>query len=394
MPRQLPRIEREQVIRLWLDCQGLATPRGRRLTREQFLGHLDRCGALQLDSVNVLARAHLVTLWSRYGQFKPETVDRWVYRDRLAYEFWGHEASLLPLRSLPHSRRFMRDWDPTSKYWARLEDPKGMKRRVLKRIRDEGGLESAHFDSPGRSGNWWGWKDAKFALEMLWREGRLAVSERRHFRRVYDLAERVYPEGPTATRKAYEERWVLDGLRGNGVATVRHLQHYMSTPWLGVTVGNVVLERLRKRRRVVQVEVPGFDEPAYALPEDLERIPRLATPRGTTLLCPFDSMLWQKRRAEELMDFRYRIEIYTPEPKRVYGYYVLPILHEGRLVGRLDPRLDRAAKRLTIHAIHLEPGVKRTPELDAGLGDALRDLAAFVGAEHLALPRGWGKLAG
>ncbi|MBM4116916.1 winged helix-turn-helix domain-containing protein, partial [bacterium] len=234
MPRALPRIKREQVVRLWLARQGLAAPRGRRLTRAQFLAHLDGCGALQLDSVNALARAHLLTLWSRYGQFAPATVDRWVYKERLAYEFWGHEASLLPLSSLPLSRRYMRDWAPRGPWWEDRRAGEAIQRRVLRRIREEGPLESAHFEAaPDEAGGpWWGWKDAKMALEWHWRRGRLAVSERRHFRRVYDLAERVYPPGPTASRRAHAESWALIGLGANGVATARHLDHYLSAPRL------------------------------------------------------------------------------------------------------------------------------------------------------------------
>ncbi len=394
MPKPLPRIEREQMIRLWLARQGLLGPRGRRLTRAQFLDHLERCGALQLDSVNALARAHLLTLWSRYGTYAPAALDRWVYKEKLAYEFWGHEASILPAGSLALSRRYMRDWDPSGKWWASMQSPLAVKRRVLRRIRDEGPLESADFEGDGKggSGGWWGWKEAKMALELLWRQGQLAVRERRHFRRVYDLAERVYPPGPTASRRAYEDSWVLVGLAGNGVATLRHLDNYMTAPRLAPALRPAVLARLLRAKRIVAVQVPGLGEPAYALPEHLDGGLDLPAPRGTHLICPFDSLLWQRRRAEELLDFRYRIEIYTPEAKRRFGYYVLPILHEGRLVGRLDPRLDRQAGRLRINAIHLEPAVRRDPLLEAGLAESLRDLAGFVGAEQLDLPAGWRRL--
>jgi len=391
MPKALPRIEREQVVRLWLARQGLAAPRGRRLTRAQFLAHLDSCGALQLDSVNALARAHLLTLWSRYGHFDPATLDRWVYEEKLAYEFWGHEASLLPLSSLPLSRRYMRDWAPRGQWWEDRRAGEAIQRRVLRRIRAEGPLESAHFEAAPdeATGPWWGWKDAKMALEWLWRRGRLAVRERRHFRRVYDLAERVYPPGPTASRRAHAESWALIGLGANGVATARHLDHYLSAPRLTAPERAAVLDALLRAKRIVAVTVPGLKETAYALPETLDRLSEAPVPRGTTLICPFDSLLWQRRRAEELLDFRYRVEIYTPPAKRSFGYYVLPILHEGRLVGRLDPRLDRAQGRLTIHAIGLEPGVTREARLDAGLAGSLAELARFVGATELALPAGW-----
>lgn len=340
-------------------------------------------------------RAHYLTLWSRFGPYSRTTLDDWLYGDKLAHEFWGHEASLLPQSRLPMSRRFMRDWEPQSRWWDERFSKSPVKRRVLRRIREEGPLESAQFEAqPGGSGAWWGWKDSKMALEWLWRKGRLAVRSRRHFRRVYDLAERVYPEGGAATRRAYEESWALDGLAGNGLAPPSHLENYITAPRLPAETRRQVLARLLKRGEIVALEMPGSRETWYALPEHLEGLARLARPRGTNLICPFDSLLWQRRRAEDLLAFRYRIEIYVPKPKRVYGYYVLPILHEGRFVGRLDPKFDRQAGCLRIHAIHLEPGIEADASLRAGLGDALGDLARFLGADTMELPKGWRRLAG
>jgi len=390
----VPRVTREQAVRLWLKRQGLHRPRGQRFTRGALVDHLERAGALQLDSVNVVDRAHYLTLWSRFGAYDKALLDRWIYGEGLAHEFWGHVASLLPMSSLPMSRRFMRDWNPSGQWWEdRLAGGK-VTRRVLKRIRDEGPMESAQFEAdPNGSGAWWGWKDSKMALEWLWRRGRLAVRERRHFRRVYDLAENVYPEGPTATRRAYEERWALDGLSGNGVAPLTHLHNYMTAPHPKVATRREVMARLLRRGEVVQVELPGFKDPWYACPEMLEGIGKLPKPRGTHLICPFDSLLWQRRRAEELLDYHYRVEIYVPRPKRVFGYYVLPILHDGRFVGRLDPKFDRQAGVLRIHNIYVEEGVDPKGPFRAGLGEALRDLASFLGAGDLELPRGWRDLS-
>ncbi|MBM4118121.1 hypothetical protein FJ251_10355, partial [bacterium] len=191
------------------------------------------------------------------------------------------------------------------------------------------------------------------------------------------------------SRRAHAESWALIGLGANGVATARHLDHYLSAPRLMAPERAAVLAALLRAKRIVAVQVPGFKETAYVLPADLEAARAAPAPRGTTLICPFDSLLWQRRRAEELLDFRYRVEIYTPPAKRSFGYYVMPILHEGRLVGRLDPRLDRAQGRLSIHAIGLEAGVARDARLDAGLAGSLADLARFVGATQLELPAAW-----
>jgi uncharacterized protein YcaQ len=386
----VPRLAREQVVRLWLDRQGLLRPRGRRLTRRALVEHLERTGGLQLDSVNVVDRAHYLTLWSRFGPYDRETVDRWIYRDRVAYEFIAHEACIEPLRRLPLSRRYMREFDPQSDWWRRRKADIGVRRAVLRRIRGEGPLESADFKNPsGAKAGWWSWKIEKMALEWLFRRGRLAVSDRRSFRRVYDLAERVYPPGPAASRREWEDSWLLQGLAANGVATEAHLAGYLTAPRLSAADRRAILARNLKRGRVREVAVDGLPGAWFALAETLDDLGRLPRPRGTNLLCPFDSLLWQRRRAEDLLDFRYRVEIYVPPPRRVHGYYVLPILHEGRLVGRLDPKYDRQAGRLVIRRLQMAPGFDGGADFRRGLAGALTDLAAFLGAGGVDLPAGW-----
>jgi len=390
---RVPRFTRDQVARLWFQRQDHRAPRGARLTRERFSRFLEQVGGLQLDSVNVLDRAHYLTLWSRFGSYSRERVDRWVYKERLAHDFLAHVACLTPPSRLPLDRRTMKDFDPTSRWWRDRKAGIALRRHVLERIRHEGGLESADFKSEsGVKGGWWSWKGEKMALEWLLRRGRLAIGDRRSFRRVYDLAERVYPDGPSASRREYEDSWLLIGLAGNGIAPERHLQQYIMSPHPYAKTRREIIARNLKARRIVELEVDGLSGPCYALPEHLEGIARIPRPRGTKLICPFDSLLWQRRRAEELLDFEYRIEIYVPPAKRRYGYYVLPILHEGRFVGRLDPKFDRQAGRLLVRAIHLEPGFAAGADFETGLADTFRDLAAWLGADGVELPRGWRKL--
>jgi hypothetical protein len=259
------------------------------------------------------------------------------------------------------------------------------------RIRAEGPLESADFEGEPRAsgGSWWGWKLEKMALEWLYRRGKLAISERRSFRRVYDLAERIYPPGPTAAKRDYEDSWLLAGLAANGVAPERHLAGYLTAPRLPAPLRREVIARGLRRRRIVEVEVPGLKGPCFALPEMLDALPRLPPPRGTTLLCPFDSLLWQRMRAEELLDFRFRIEMYVPRLQRRFGYYVLPVLHEGRLVARLDVQRERASGRLHVHAMLLEKGFAPDAGFRRGLADCLTEMAAWLGADHLELPEPW-----
>jgi uncharacterized protein len=387
------KLTRDQVIRLWLSRQGLLDPRGRSLTRQTFLSHLKQTGALQLDSVNVVDRAHHLTLWSRFGSYDRDKLSRWSQPHGPVYEFWGHEASLRHPDHLPLSRRGMKLFNPGGKWWNDRKDNLIVRRRVLRRIRAEGPLESADFKTePGESGGWWGWKDEKMALEWLWRQGRLAVCGRRHFRRRYDLAERVYPESQIATRGQYEDSWLMIGLSGNGVAPAAHLDNYITAPRLKAADRRRVIARNLKLGSIVQVEVEGFSDPWYTLPEFLPGIKKISPPRGTNLICPFDSLLWQRQRARDLLNFNYRIEIYTPREKRVFGYYVLPIMHDGKLVGRLDPKLDRQSGTLLIHAIHLEDGFTADHNFKTGLAGTLEELGEFLGATTISLPRGWRQL--
>jgi uncharacterized protein YcaQ len=409
--RSPPRIDRESVVRLWLHRQGLTEPRAStRLTRRALVGHLERTGALQLDTINVLERAHHLTLWSRYGPYDRAALDRWVYRDRVAYEYWGHEASILPISHLPLGRRRMRRFPPGSwsgkAWWSVYATSTASKRRVLKRLRAEGPLESADFerteeklDDRRRLGGVMPMpKEDKRSLKLLWHDGRVAVRERRHFRCVYDLAERVYPDGAAATPTEFEDSWLLIGLSGNGIASQRHLDNYWTAPKLGADARRRVITRNLKAGRIVELRVEGLWGPFYARPEHLDALASLPEAQGTTLLCPFDSLLWQRGRAEDLLDFRYRIEIYVPPAKREFGYYVLPILHDGRLVGRLDPKLHRDRGVLEIKSLHLEAAFDDDGRNDSsflqGLRDSLASLAEFVGADDLKLPRGWKKKLG
>lgn len=405
MGRVVPELDWESVVRLWLHRQGLATPRGGLvLSRRAFRDHLERTGALQLDTINVVERAHYLTLWSRFGSYDRRKVDRWSWRDGVSYEYWGHQASILPISHLPLGRRRMRAFPPESWrkawWWKGARVSTGSRRRVLRRLREEGALEGTAFErheGDVADAEHWGRpvaREDKRALGLLWHDGRVAIRTRRHFRRVYDLAERVYPDGPTATAAEYHDSWLFIGLSGNGVASERHLTDYFTAPELTAAERKQVIARNLKKKRIAEVRVEGQGGPFYALPEHLEFLDRLDPPRGTHLICPFDSLLWQRKRAEDLLDFHYRVEIYTPRAKRKYGYYVLPILHQGRLVGRLDPKLHRDRGELEIKAIHLEPGFRRDARFERGLADALRDLAAFLGAERIDLPGGWKGLVG
>ena len=200
------------------------------------------------------------------------------------------------------------------------------------------------------------------------------------------MAECVYPDGPVASPTEYHDSWLLIGLSGCGIAPERHLVNYFTGPELNAAERRRVIARNLRKKRIVEVDVEGLRGPCYALPEHLEAIDHLPEPTGTTLICPFDSLLWQRRRATELLDFEYALEIYVPAAKRKYGYYVLPILHDGRLVGRLDPKLHRDRGLLEIRALHAEPDRAMTAGFRVELDDAIADLASFLGATDIRMP--------
>ncbi|MEM8485257.1 MAG: crosslink repair DNA glycosylase YcaQ family protein [Bacteroidota bacterium] len=407
--KAIVKVDLKTAVNLWFHCQSMHRPRGSvKLTPAVLSGFLEKVGALQLDSINVVERAHYLTLWSRFGNYDKADIDQWIYQDKIAYEYWGHEASILPISHLPLGRRRMKLFPPeswlNSSWWKQQQTSPASKRRVLRRLRTEGPLESAHFEktvgdrkraqqlgavAPVMPGH----KEDKRSLQLLWHAGKVAVSTRRYFRRIYDLSERVFPETETVTRAAYHDSWLFIGLKGNGIATEKHLENYFTAPKLKAPERRAIIDRNLKAGRIVEVQIDDRKDRCFMLPEHVDQLNALDDPTGTTLVCPFDSFLWQRKRAEALLDFHYRIEIYVPQKKRQFGYYVLPILHDGKLVGRLDPKLHRDKALLEIKSIYLEETFKRTPRFDQALRETLHDLAAFVGAQDLQMPAGWGALA-
>jgi len=375
------------VTRLWLHLQGFSVPRGHvPLNRTTLVGLLEQVGGLQLDSVNALERAHYLTLWSRFGPYSKAELDAWIYDERLAYEYWGHEASILPMSHLPLGLRSMRRFPPAAwkkaSWWTRWQTSPASKRRVMRLLREKGPIERTDI----KAGSVEQIKEDKQSLRILWHAGKAAISSRRHFRRVYDLAERVYPEEEPASGFDLEDSWLLIGLRGNGIASEKHLIQYWTGPKPAAAMRQRIIARNLRKKRILAVHLYGFDQTFYALPEHLEQLGTAPEPRGTTLICPFDSLLWQRKRAEELLNFTYRLEIYTPPRNRIFGYYVCPILHNGRLIGRLDPKMHRATGNLEVKQLFLEHETVIDTSLRTGLRETLASLASLLGATTLQVP--------
>ena len=406
-----PLLPRRAVAALFLARQHLARPRTRRLTASSLVTFVEDVGGLQIDSINVVERGHHLTLWSRFGPYDRAVVDRIAYRRRLLFEYWAHAACLVSASHYPAWRRAMLDYSVRNRAWgAWLQKNRRVLRAVEDAIADGGPLGSADFEhrrAPGAAGGWWNWKPATHALDYLWMSGRTLVHSRSHFRKRFDIAERVMP-GRAAqeplTREGFRRWHLRQSLRALGAASEADLRMYLTFPRVAAAERRQALRAALEAGEVVQVEVEGERGLWLALAEDLPALAAAGRKRrpaaGTTLLSPFDSFLWHRDRTRRLFGFDYTLEVYTPGHKRVHGYYSLPIFHDGQLVGRLDPKAHRAERRLEVRAVHFEPWFAKGDRPPAaswgaidpgaalvGVGEALRSLATFVGAEDVTLGR-------
>ena len=394
---------------MFLERQHLARPRAFRLTPRRLCRFVEDVGGLQMDSINVLDRAHYLTVWSRFGPYDRRHFDRLVYRRRLLFEYWAHAACLVPTSALPWWRRAMLDYRGRNTGWSRfLRRNAKVLSHVLETVRANGPMANADFEGPRRSGGggWWNWKPVQHALHHLWMTGTFAIHSRRHFQKHYDLMERALPDahaGEPVSREEFQRWHVERSLHGMGAATELDLAWYLTFPRYQTVARRAALRSMLERGEITEIEVEGSTARWLALTRDLpalERAGRRRAPsRGTTLLAPFDSLLWYRNRVKRLFGFDYRIEVYTPGPKRVHGYYTLPVLHDGHLIGRVDAKTHRVERKLEIRHVHLEPWFARglTPpggwgrvdrdEALAGLGDALRSLGVFVDADAVRLVR-------
>ncbi|HEY0485000.1 MAG TPA: crosslink repair DNA glycosylase YcaQ family protein [Mycobacteriales bacterium] len=383
-----------EARRIALAAQGFADPVPRGTPDIRALRRvLGRVGLLQLDSVNVLVRSHYLPLFSRLGAYPATLLDRAAYsRRRELFEYWGHEASLLPVTTQPLLRWRMER--AASDAWGRIrriraEHP-GLVERVRDLVAERGPVGAGDLAGPRavRAGPWWDWDETKTALEWLFFTGEITTASRRGFERLYDLTERVLPPDvlgtPTPEPAAARRELVRIAARALGVATERDLRDYFR---LTPADARAAVAALVDEGTLTPVTVAGWRHPAYLAPA--ARLPRRIA--AATLLSPFDSLVWERSRAERLWDFRYRLEIYTPSHKRVHGYYVLPFLLGEHLVARVDLKADRAAGVLRVPGVHLEAG--HPPEEVAGaLAAALHRLAAWLGLSGVASP-GAGDLA-
>lgn len=406
-----PRVfSREAVAAAFIERQWLDRPRGRALTAANLGAFVESTGGLQIDSINVLDRAHYLTAWSRFDAYDHARLDALVYGTGVLFEYWSHAACFVSRNHAEHWRRAMTDYRRQHTGWSGWLKKNGrLLREVETAIRERGPLGNIDFKQPKPSGGggWWGWKPATHALHYLFMSGRVLVRERVHFQKRFDLAERVLP-GIEALEPApwpeFQAWHIRQSFRSMGVATETDLRQYLSYPRQPVAKRRSALRSLLRTGEVVPVTVAGDAQKWYALAEDLPALEaagrRRAPARGTTLLSPFDSLLWHRERVAALFGFDYRIEVYTPGHKRVHGYYTLPLYHDGRLIGRVDAKNHRAERRLEVRHVQFEPWVANGTEPPgaswgafdrgaamAGLADAIASLARFQDADSVTFGR-------
>lgn len=368
---------------LTLAAMGLDRPPAKPATKRAVLDAIRRMRVLQIDTIHVVARSPYLVLWSRLGDFEPRWLDE-LLADGKLFEYWSHEACFIPIEDYPLYRRVMLGGPLRMKSapsWIRAH-PDEIE-RVLEHTRRRGGAMSADFvRTDGKKGGWWEWKPEKHALEALHCTGELMIRERRNFHRVYDLRERVLPRWRDEDAPPIEtvrRELALAAVKALGVATVRWAPDYFRTPKAGA---RELLEELADEGSLTRVEIEGIRDVGYVHADNAKLLRAVAAgrigPSVTTLLSPFDPLVWHRERASALFGFDYRIECYTPAPKRVYGYFTLPILDGDRLVGRLDPKAHRADGVFEVKAIHLEPDVK----IDAGLVERVAEAIARSAAWH------------
>jgi uncharacterized protein YcaQ len=385
-------ISAEEARRIALAAQGFAEPRpSARLDRRHLRRVIAQIGLLQIDSVNVLVRSHYMPLFSRLGAYAPELLDAsWLGApvNRELFEYWGHMASLMPYEMHPLLRwRMAAAANDHRDIFGRLDRSRpGFTQAALDQIRERGALAAREITGAGVSkGGWWGWSDGKRALEALFAAGKVAAAGRRGFERLYDLPERVIPARilamPTPATDDAQRTLIRIAARALGVATEKDLCDYFR---IRIGAARPRIRELVEAGELIPVAVEGWPDPAY-LARDAKS-PRKLDARA--LLSPFDSLIWERARTERVFDFRYRIEIYTPQANRKFGYYVLPFILGDRLVARVDLKSDRATGTLLVQGAHTEPGVRPGTVTDPLMRE-LTTMASWLGLEGIKVtPRG------
>jgi uncharacterized protein YcaQ len=380
-----------EARRLALASLGFGRRRPARAGVTHVRATVQRLSAIQIDSVNVLARAHYLPVFSRHGPYPTAALDDLVHGRRELFEYWGHAACFLPIELYPYLRWRM-DTQVTN-WGGGPPQEQAFLDTVFAEVAERGPLPAGKILIGGKStGAWWGWSDAKRAVEVLFRQGRVAIAGRRNFERLYDIPERVFPPDvldadPVPEADAKKELLVR-AARAMGVGTARDVAMYfhIGSWWDRSKVDgrrapartHLLFDELVEDGRLERVTVEGWKHPGFVVPG--ARIPRSVDARA--VVSPFDPLMWERRWTKAVFGFDYQIEIYVPAPKRIYGYYVLPFLLGDRFAGRVDLKAERKTSTLLVQASYAEAG--HDPETVAeALAGELRLVAQWLGPERI-----------
>jgi len=372
---------------LHLAAQGLLQPRRKKAQKNDVLDTIRHLGVLQIDTIHVVARSPYLVLWSRLGDYPQAWLEQLLEEGAL-FEYWAHEACFVPIEDYGLYRHRM--LDPAAMGWKYSETWMRERRAevdaVLAHIRTHGPVKSSDFErNDGQGGGWWQWKPEKRSLEVLFTAGQLMIARRHNFQRVYDLAERVLPGWDDRRMPAMDEvrrTFVLKTVKSLGLARASWIADYFRTKPPRLDPETLVAEGALLRARV-----QGWDEPVYIHPDLADLAAGAAAgslaATTTTLLSPFDPVVWDRRRALDLFGFDYRLECYTPAQKRRYGYFTLPILRRGALVGRIDAKAHRREQRFELKSVALEAGVKVSERLVRDIAGAVQRCANWHGCPEV-----------
>jgi len=341
---------------------------------------MQRIGLVQLDSVNVCIRSHYMPFYSRLGPYDRDGLDAWINTSGELFEYWAHEAAVLPVEQYPLWRWKMDTMEPWRRAESVLDGHPGLLEDVLAQVRERGPLTVRDLEAPAyRTEAWWGYGPGKVALEVLFANGHLSALRTANFTRLYDLVERTIPpeifDDHTVERDEAYRRLLRQAVRHHGIGTVHDIADYFR---LHVPTSRAILAGLAREDAIEEVVVPGWKAPVYLDPA----VVRPHRIDGAVLLSPFDPMVWYRERAERLFGFRYRIEIYVPEADRVFGYYVLPFMVDGEFAGRVDLKADRASNRLLVRSAFSEEGRSTAHDVEA-LASELETFATWLGLSEI-----------
>ncbi len=369
---------------------GLLTPPRRKAGKADVLTAIRQIHNLQIDTISIVARAHQHILWSRLGSYQTKWLDE-LHSEGQLFEYFSHAVCLLPIEDYPLFRSLMLEkfigWD-NIRDWG--NNNTAILDQILSHIHQNGSVRSSDFESKESRGTWWDWKVEKVALEHLYYRGDLMIARRESFQRVYDLRERVLPTWDDTQAPEYSvavKELTRKAIKALGIASNTWAANYF---YLKKAETAAAIEQLLAEGIIFPVSIEGVKGGPFFVHKDNETLLEAAlanqlTATHTSILSPFDPLISDRARTKELFDFEYSIECYTPAPKRKYGYFILPILHRGRLIGRLDAKAWRKEGRLQVISLFLEPGISINAGLIKALAKTLRAYASWQGLDSVVI---------